>query len=415
MKKIMALGLAVVFMVSMVLPGCGKSAGTGQEEAGKGGKVKIRFASWDSAEDLEDQQKLVDAFNEQHDDIEVVLEAYGSDFDTKIAAGMGSGDAPDVMYMWNYPDYYEGLEPLDDYLAKEGEDFKADFYETLWNYNSMDGKIYGIPVGFTTHCLFYNKDLFDQAGVAYPTSDWTWDDLEAAAKQIHEKLGIYGFSYGIKADAYDYEMYLWSNNTSYVGKDGKMDGYLNSPESVATFTMFQDMQKDGYALAGEKGGRNEFSAQKSAMFIYGAWSINAFNEAGLNYGVVEIPAFAGSGHDSVSNLSTSGLAMSKDSKNKEAAWEFIKYWTGVELNKKRLGYEMSPHKSVVESEKIMEDPVYAPFYKMLEQSVGYTPTIFLTDKWSYISDELSLSFEEIFNPNTLEDPQTVLDAVVAEQ
>ena len=56
-----------------------------------------------------------------------------------------------------------------------------------------------------------------------------------------------------------------------------------------------------------------------------------------------------------------------------------------------------------------------PFYKMLEQSVGYTPTIFLTDKWSYISDELSLSFEEIFNPNTLEDPQTVLDAVVAEQ
>lgn len=73
MKKIMALGLAVVFMVSMVLTGCGKSAGTGQEEAGKGGKVKIRFASWDSAEDLEDQQKLVDAFNEQHDDIEVVL------------------------------------------------------------------------------------------------------------------------------------------------------------------------------------------------------------------------------------------------------------------------------------------------------------------------------------------------------
>ena len=96
MKKIMALGLAVVFMVSMVLTGCGKSAGTGQEEAGKGGKVKIRFASWDSAEDLEDQQKLVDAFNEQHDDIEVVLEAYGSDNPgsksqgiKQLAAGVG--------------------------------------------------------------------------------------------------------------------------------------------------------------------------------------------------------------------------------------------------------------------------------------------------------------------------------------
>lgn len=395
---------------AITLAGCGKAA----DDAGgsKGEKVKVRFASWDSADDLDDQQKLVDAFNETRDDITVVLEAYGNDFDTKIAASMGSGDTPDVMYMWNYPDYFEGLEPLDGYMEREGEEFIDDFYETLWNYNSMNGNVYGIPVGFTTHCLFYNKDLFDQAGAAYPTSDWTWDDVKATADQIHDKLGVYGFSYGIKADAYDYEMYLWSNNTSYVDENGRLKDHLNSPEAIETFTMLQDMQKDGYALAGEKGGYNEFSAQKSAMFIYGAWGINAFNKAGLNYGVVELPAFAGSGRDSVSNLSSSGIAMSKNSKNKEAAWEFMKYWTGVAANKERLGYEMTAHKSVVESEAIMEDPIYAPFYKMLEQSQGHTPAIFLTDNWSYLSDELSLGFERIFNPNTLEEPKAILDEIV---
>ena len=60
---------------------------------------------------------------------------------------MGSGDTPDVVYMWNYPAYADGLEPLDEYIDKEGEEYKDNFYSTLWNYNSFDGTTYGIPVG----------------------------------------------------------------------------------------------------------------------------------------------------------------------------------------------------------------------------------------------------------------------------
>ncbi len=181
--------LAVLCMLSLtavtVLSGCGGSK-TNQGTA-KDGKTKIRFASWDVAEDVDRQQELVDKFNGAHDDIEVTLEAYGQDFDTKISAGMGSGDTPDVMYMWNYPAYYQGLEPLDSFIEKEGEAYKANFYDTLWNYNSMDGQVYGIPIGFTTHTLFYNKDLFQEAGISEPTNDWTWDDLQQAAKTISEK------------------------------------------------------------------------------------------------------------------------------------------------------------------------------------------------------------------------------------
>lgn len=408
MKKKLVSVLAVTLAVSCVFCGCGSK----KEEASGGGKTKLRFATWDVAADVDKQQAMVDKFNEEHDDIEVTLEAYGQDFDTKISAGMGSGDTPDVMYMWNYPAYHEGLEPLDSYIEKEGEEYKNNFYEALWPYNSIDGSTYGIPVGFTTHVLFYNKDLFAQAGVAEPTADWTWDDLQTAAKTITDKTDATGFAFSMKPDPYDYEMFLWSNGAAYCDEEGELDGNLNSDKSQEVFEMFQDMEKDGYAVSTEGNGTDEFRAESAAMYIYGSWSINDFKEDGLNFGLVDIPAFKDAGQDSVSILSTSGIAMSKDSKHKEAAWEFVKFWTGEYASKERIGSEMPALYSVVESEKIMEKEEFAPFYTMLEQSSGYTPASFIIEDWSEVSEALALSFEQVFNPSSLQDVAEVLDAAV---
>lgn len=408
MKRKLAVVCIMALSTTAILAGCGGSGSGGSDS----GKTQIRFATWDVAEDVDKQQELVDKFNEEHDDIEVTLEAYGSDFDTKISAGMGSGDTPDVMYMWNYPAYYDGLEPLDDYIAEEGDEYKSNFYNTLWDYNMMDGSTYGIPVGFTTHCLFYNKDLFDQAGLEYPTADWTWDDLQAAAKTISEKTDAKGFSFQMKPDPYDFEMYLWSNGTSYCDENGEMDGYINSEESQEVFQMFQDMEKDEYATSTEGDGTDEFRAGSTAMYVYGSWAINTLNEDGVNYGVTTIPAFADAGQDSVSILSSSGLSMSKDSEHKDAAWEFIKYWTNEECNKARIGTELPVLNTVVESEGIMEQEEYAPFYTMLEQSQGHTPASFLIDSWSEVAENLQLSFEQIFNPSSLQPVDKALESAV---
>ncbi len=408
MKRKLAVFCIMMLSATTILSGCGGSS----DDSSSGGKTKIRFATWDVAEDVDKQQELVDKFNEEHDDIEVTLEAYGSDFDTKISAGMGSGDTPDVMYMWNYPAYYDGLEPLDDYIAEEGDEYKSNFYDTLWDYNMMEGSTYGIPVGFTTHCLFYNKDIFDEAGVEYPTADWTWDDLQAAAKTISEKTDAKGFSFQMKPDPYDFEMYLWSNGTSYCDENGEMDGYINSEESQEVFQMFQDMEKDEYATSTEGDGTDEFRAGSTAMYVYGSWAINTLNEDGVNYGVTTIPAFADAGQDSVSILSSSGLSMSKDSEHKDAAWEFIKYWTNEECNKARIGTELPVLNTVVESEGIMEQEEYAPFYTMLEQSQGHTPASFLIDSWSEVAENLQLSFEQIFNPSSLQPVDKALESAV---
>lgn len=410
MKKQVAVILAVTLSLTAIMTGCGGSKS--KDKAESSGKIKVRFASWDVAQDVDRQQKMVDEFNKAHKDIEVSLEAYGNDFDTKISAGMGSGDAPDVMYMWDYPSYANGLEPLDDYIAKEGADYKSDFYDTLWNYNSLDKKTYGIPVGFTTHALYYNKDLFAKAGVAEPTDSWTWDDLEKAARTISEKTGTKGFSFQMKPDPYDFEMYLWSNGTAYCSKDGKLKGNLDSKKSQQVFQMFQDMEKDGYAAATEDNGTDEFRAGSTAMYVYGSWAIDTLNKDGLKYGVVTIPSFKDAGQKSVSILSSSGVAMSKKSKHKEAAWEFMKFWTSKKANKERIGLELPVLHSVVDSEKIAKQPEYAPFYTMLDQSANYTPASFIMKDWPDLKDNLSQTFEEMFNPSTLQKvPETLKEAV----
>lgn len=83
------------------------------------------------------------------------------------------------------------------------------------------------------------------------------------------------------------------------------------------------------------------------------------------------------------------------------------------MNKARIGYELPALKSVVESEKILEDPANAPFYSMLEQA-AVTPASFIVDNWSELKDTLDLTFERVYNPSTMEDPAVVLNEAVSE-
>ncbi|GGI65462.1 ABC transporter substrate-binding protein [Enterococcus alcedinis] len=397
--------MSTVLLTGLFIAGC-----SGGGSAKDDGKTNIRFSTWDSEKDLEDQQKLVDQFNESQDEIKVTLEAYGSEYDTKISAGIGAGDAPDVMYMWNFPHYKDALEPLDTLIEKEGPEYKDNFYETLWNYNSMDEQVYGIPIGFTTHAVFYNKDLFDQYNVPYPEKGWTWDDLEAKAEQLTNKEnGDTGFALPGKPDPYDFEMFAWGNNGSFTNADGKLAGSIDSKETVEVFDDFQAMLKNESAIATEGSGTTEMESGKVGMYVYGSWGLQPLKDAGINYGLAEVPSR--NGHEGVSILSSSGLSISKDSKNKEAAFEFVKYWTNEAANEYRMEYELPVLKSVVEKHQLEQDEYKGVFYEMLEKSSDFTPSSFKAENWSDISSDLSLSFERVFNPSTLEKPEKVFKEV----
>ncbi len=113
------------------------------------------------------------------------------DYFTKIQALWASGDSktiPDIAFLWPTPKYAaEGvLENLDPYIQKSGYDLN-DYWPGLLESAKYNGSVYGLPRDIEVNILYYNKDLFDKAGVKYPDENWTWDDLLAAAEKLTVK------------------------------------------------------------------------------------------------------------------------------------------------------------------------------------------------------------------------------------
>ena len=401
-KTIAAATLAVATMLGM--GACGSSAGAKDDKT-------ITF--WHNATAGDGKQyweDLAKAF-EKKTGVKVQIQAIqNEDFEGKLTTAMQDpASGPDV-YMTlggaKTKDMVDAGQVMD-ITDKISDTVKKQMSSSLESV-SYDGKVYGVPVTVQPGGIWYSKDLFKQAGVEAPTNDWTWTDLQKAAKKISSKTDAKGFSFQMKPDPYDFEMYLWSNDTAYSDENGTLEGNIDSAKAIDTYQMFQDMEKDGSAVATEGNGTDEFRAGTTAMYIYGSWALSTLDEDGLNYGVVDIPAFADSDHDSVSILSSSGISIAKSSKNKDAAWEFIKYWANADSNKARIGSELPVLTSVVESEGITDKSQYKPFYSMLEQSDGYSPSSFKVKGWSEISDKLALSFEKMYNPSSLEDPASAI-------
>lgn len=357
----------------------------------------IRFATWDSEESLAIQEAIAAKFEEANPGVQVQVEAYGDGYDTKLAAAMGAGNAPDVMYMWNFPAYAPSLMPLNDFIAKDGEAMNiADISPALIDTSKIDGNVYGLPAGFTTHVIFFNKDLLAAAGVAEPAKGWTWDDLRKGAQATTKPAEqVFGFAVDAKPDPYDFEEFFWSNGTQYISDDGKtVDGFMNSPEAAEVLTMFADMIKSGEAVAinigDQTSGSALFKAGKLAFFEGAMWNKGGIDESGVNYGVAVLPAFGDKPVKSAINASA--LSISKDTKQADLAWEFVKFYASPEAVAMRKN-DLPVRASVAEASGMTADPKLAPFFEMLAVSGGTTPAFLKNPEWARIQENLSAAIE----------------------
>ncbi|MFO1176070.1 MAG: sugar ABC transporter substrate-binding protein [Paracoccaceae bacterium] len=357
----------------------------------------LRFATWDSDENLAIEQAIAKKFEEAHPGVKVQVEAYGDGFDQKLTAAMGAGSPPDVMYMWNFPSYKDSLLPLDDLIAKDAAELNlADIPQGLQNTAKIDGKTYGLPVGFTTHVVFYNKDMFAAAGVPEPKAGWTWDDLRAdAAKFRNKDQKVYGFAVDAKPDPYDFEQFLWSDGTKYISDDGKtLDGYMNSPAAVEVLTMFADMLKTeqavGLNIGDDTSGSDLFKGGKIAMYQSAMWSKSGIDQSGIHYGVAPMPTFGSKPVHSA--IDASAISIAKDSKEPDLAWEFVKFYSTPEAVKMRKG-DLPVRTSVVKELGMDQDPVFKPFFDILAVSNRETHAFLKNPNWSRIQDNLAKAIE----------------------
>ncbi|MGK5509954.1 ABC transporter substrate-binding protein [Brevibacillus formosus] len=398
----MALLLAVVAGCSQAQPSGtdGTSSNTGTTTPASSDKketVTLRFATWDTDQMLKIQQDIAKQFEQKNPGVKVQVEAYADGFDQKLVAAFGAKNPPDVMYMWDFPTYHASLEPLDEYVKKDPSVAIDDFYQGLLNYNRFDGKLFGLPAGFSTRVVFYNKKLFNEANVPLPTDDWTWEDFKSAAKQLTVRdKKQYGFAVRSEPDTYDLQQFVWSNGSSFISPDGKtIEGYMNSKETAEALQIFSDLTKDKSALLvggkNQQSGNDLFKAGKLAMYDNGVWSLESYKKAKVDFGTVVMPKFPGKPGKGV--IATSSVSIAKDSKNKELAWEFLKFFVSSDAIKMRTS-DLPVRISVVQEKKLDQDPLYAPFYKTLEQSTD-TPAFLLNPHWNEINRNLSAAVNAI--------------------
>lgn len=202
MKRSILTGVTALAAATLVLTACSSgdggsgsttsSGGTetsaaGEEEAAE--PITISLAAWSLATTPE-FQTLADAFHEVNPDITVELKEYdAANYDTQMIADLAAGSAPDMYVLKNLKNFFtyqDGGQLLDVSAVELGDDVNgADAYV-------VDDVTYGVPYRQDAWYLYYNKDLFDAAGVAYPDGSWTWEDYDAAAVELTGALATAG-------------------------------------------------------------------------------------------------------------------------------------------------------------------------------------------------------------------------------
>ena len=298
-------------------------------------QTEISFALWGSPEEGAVWQSIADAFEAAHPDITVRIEV--ADWDgywEKLRVQVAGGEAPDVFAMDAplYPDWQSRgvLLNLQPFLDANPGSLDGVYPITLEAYRTADG-IYGLPRDFQTIVLYYNKDMFDAAGVAYPDDTWTYDDLRQAAAQLTLDENGDGVTeqWGFWAEVYDMEPF-WGSVVWAFGGDvvdpAAGTTLIDSPEATAAFQYIHDMWLVDGSMPTEQElaqyGWDGFLAGVSAMGFSGHWSVPEYAAAGLNFDVAPLP-LGPAGR--ATGVNSAGFVISADTASPDAAWQFVQF------------------------------------------------------------------------------------------
>jgi multiple sugar transport system substrate-binding protein len=358
MKRSVSAVLGLATAMTLVLAGCGNGSDSGSPGAGvPTGPVTLTLAGW-SLSTTPEFKTLADGFHAANPNVTVELKEYdATNYDTQMIADLSAHSAPDIYVQKNLKNFYtyqSGGQLLD--VSDVAKDL-GDKVGGLADYK-LDNKTYAIPYRQDSWVLFYNKALFDKAGVAYPDGSWTWDKYVSVSKQLTTALK----GAGSKAVG-DYE-HVWQSTvqgfalaqTPNASLQSGNFGYLKP-----YYGWVQDLQNSGAqptfgtATTNKLTYQAEFGKQQAAMMLMGTWYIatllsqQAKGDADtFTWGMAPAPQFdsstAGSGKTPVSFGDPTGLginpAISKDKIS--AAKAFLAYAAGQQGAKALAAIGITP-------------------------------------------------------------------------
>ncbi|MFQ3549594.1 MAG: extracellular solute-binding protein [Armatimonadota bacterium] len=369
-------------------------------------KEKIVF--WYGATQKEQQayKDMIAEFERQNPDIEVqgmlVPQQY---VERKLILSIAGKVPPDVVRFYTHLGgemmSRGGLEPIDDLIARDNINL-SDFYEVGIKQNTYKGKLYGMPWVLSPYALFYNKELFRKAGLDPEKPPKNWEELVEYSKKLtirneRGQLTQVGFANFLYLPN-DFSMYLWQSNGELLS-DNNLKAAFNSEEGIIAFRWmkgFLDNQVGGIRemqrfAANFKGATQDPFGQGSiAMRIDSPFRIPDLAKyfPNLDYAVAPIPYNKRRASEVVGN----SLVIPKGSKNKEAAWKFIKFATSTEqmINICSVGGRIPARISASHSEVFYNDPILKTFI----DQIPYGQTIPIVPGWQEVSETLARQIEQ---------------------
>lgn len=318
---------------------------------------------------------------------------------TLLEAGASGGTLPDVFWMHsnNAQKYMENdllLDLTDKIAASDSLDLSKFFPEMVNLYNS-DGKQYAVPKDIDTIGLWYNKTMFDEAGLAYPDDTWTWEKLYETAKLLTKADGSqfgYAINTGNNQDSYYNAIYSYGG--SVLSDDKSTSGY-DDPKTIAAMQVFEKMLAEkicpDLATISENGADVLFKSGKVAMITQGSWMVPSFRDDEYTFKNCDV-AVLPTGPDGlrVSIYNGLGWAAAANGKNTDAAWSLIEY-LGTEkaqLKQAELGVTMSAIQGMSDAWKNAVPAFHLQSYvDMLSAKLVFRPYSRSTTAWEDMATE----------------------------
>ncbi len=337
MKRSLIAAVGLAAASALVLGGC--SAAPAEPE----GPVTITYSNFISAGGNEENlAAIVDAFEAENPNITVEVETlpYG-DYFTALQTDLAAGTLADVVDS-NY-DFFPQLVSAGALAPLEVSNPEI-YRESLVEAYSADGMSYGLPSSFSAVVLYYNADLFDAAGLDYPTGDWTWADEKAAAEALTDQAaGVWGDHQPVSF--YEFYKTLEQNGESFLNADGTAVAF-NTPGGIEAAKWLTE--KSGTVMPTIEQGQgtpdfdtNLFNEGKLAMMHTGIWIFGAVADAPFAWDIAVEPGNT----QQASAVFSNAVGVSATSENVAAATLFAEFLTSSQTMvdiRLQSGWELPP-------------------------------------------------------------------------
>jgi multiple sugar transport system substrate-binding protein len=297
----------------------------------------VSFMVFGSPEELKAYQTLVAAFEKKNPDYKIDLIHIPSqgDYSKRLNADLAAGNPANVV-MINYRNYASfaqkgALEPLQPYLYKSTLIKPDDFYAEALQPYIWRGQVTCIPQNISSLVVYYNKNLFDAAGVPYPAADWTWADFLSAAQALtnvdKEQYGV-----GVEPSLIRVAPFIWQNGGELVTSPSALRLLVDSPEAREAIQWFADLQVKHHVApdaTSEKAEDSEsrFANGRLGMYLDSRKVVPSFRTiTGFDWDVAPLPT----GKFPATILHSDAYCMTAATKDKDSTWKFIEFANSTE-------------------------------------------------------------------------------------